>query len=327
VERSPQKQDADMADDGEKLKTEVSRMEMPSMSLSEEDSMLRLHVDELAGWGSVRPASKSMHESSLHKPNQWMLPEIRGLDAVRRALEGDARTQSRKYGNVSEPRSDSARFHVELPRSPQHLKYSRATTPRVPSRMQGEADQSKPGSPNPPSPYEAGSSPIEEDGENIPQSLRFSKWTLQKWFREIDKDGTGFITQREFIVRLRQQPGLLDFFLRLKSHGGHCGHVAKAVQMWRGKDSVHRLQAVRQARQDIYMIKEILREVDKDGSGTMEWGEFVDFFRRSGLLLEYATRDNKVALCEEEEQRKAREAEQLDQYVSASRTARFSNHR
>merc|ERR1719230_571596 len=37
-------------------------------------------------------------------------------------------------------------------------------------------------------------------------------------------------------------------------------------------------------------IKRIMEEVDTDGSGTMEWPEFVDFFRRAGMLLEYRTK-------------------------------------
>lgn len=34
-------------------------------------------------------------------------------------------------------------------------------------------------------------------------------------------------------------------------------------------------------------FRQILNELDGDGSGEMEWEEFVDFFRRCGLLLEY----------------------------------------
>merc|ERR1712187_312965 len=60
-------------------------------------------------------------------------------------------------------------------------------------------------------------------------------------------------------------------------------HASVAIE-----DRERNRQEAQRKREEIYRIKEILREVDTDGSGTMEWSEFLDFFKRAGFLLEYA---------------------------------------
>jgi hypothetical protein len=39
-------------------------------------------------------------------------------------------------------------------------------------------------------------------------------------------------------------------------------------------------------------ILKFLKEIDEDGNGTLEWDEFVAFFRKAGYLLEYSEKDN-----------------------------------
>jgi len=39
-------------------------------------------------------------------------------------------------------------------------------------------------------------------------------------------------------------------------------------------------------------VQALLEDVDEDKNGTLEWEEFIEFFRRAGYLLEYATKDN-----------------------------------
>lgn len=41
---------------------------------------------------------------------------------------------------------------------------------------------------------------------------------------------------------------------------------------------------------ELQRMLDILHEVDEDGSGTLEWEEVLEFFRRSGYLLEYVTK-------------------------------------
>jgi Ca2+-binding EF-hand superfamily protein len=182
---------------------------------------------------------------------------------------------------------------------------------------------------------------------------RFNKQTLQRWFRDIDKNGSGVISQRELIVALREKKELLAMLSRVNSlgdrrdesspsprHGSRAvdsrnshrpasrvsfqsnvpgeaagnaeSPVPESAPVRGGEGSIlvsskggieqRNIQA-NHHREEIYRIKEILREVDTDNSGTMEWNEFVDFFRRAGFLLEYAVDHsrNRTTLCLEHE--------------------------
>merc|ERR1712070_796074 len=84
----------------------------------------------------------------------------------------------------------------------------------------------------------------------------------------------------------------------------------------RTTQNIARQQDVHSLRDEIYRIKEILKEVDTDGSGTMEWDEFVDFFRRAGLLLEYHTEYNlnRTTLCSEMETQRLKALEKEDTF-------------
>ena len=66
---------------------------------------------------------------------------------------------------------------------------------------------------------------------------------------------------------------------------GNPSSRAAGEKIWFQSDIPENAATLR--RKENYRIKEILKEVDTDGSGTMEWDEFVDFFRASfvGLTL------------------------------------------
>lgn len=115
---------------------------------------------------------------------------------------------------------------------------------------------------------------------------KFNMKTLQAWFRDIDRDGSGVITQRELVVALTRRKDLLLMLT-------HISDTERAEHLdLKSTDGEARAQAVKH-------MKIILEEVDTDGSGSMEWPEFVDFFRRANLLLEYKTmpEKNRVTLC------------------------------
>merc|ERR1712232_342350 len=84
-----------------------------------------------------KPATRSMHESSLQHKDRWVMPEIKGLQHLQDALLRDAAKQRRKYGG-GEPTGDSAAFSVKLPQGSQHDKYclpTRAGDPPASARQ------------------------------------------------------------------------------------------------------------------------------------------------------------------------------------------------
>merc|ERR1719203_1214334 len=158
-----------------------------------------------------KPMSTSMHESCLRERWQRKEPAMTSIEALKASLAEDALRQARKYRG-STPRADNARFNVELPRSPQNMKFSTMNRSRmealgsadfsVASRglgVEGEADME--GSP--------GETP------RAHPIHRFNVNTLRDWFFNIDTDRSGSITQRELIVALRQHKGMQALFCQI----------------------------------------------------------------------------------------------------------------
>lgn len=252
----------------------------------DERRLPRVMGDRTVGSCLVRPASSSMYESSLYR-KEGTTPRIPRIEAVRRALENDAVSQCKKYGSGA-PSGGSARFHTELPSCPQHSKFS----------WRSDLNSS----------CMSLNSAWTQDSTASMHSfsgLGFNKRTLEKWFRDINRDGTGVITQRELIIALHHRPDLLNMFCRI--HGVEATPSPGAEPPSR--------------REEIIRIKEILKQVDQDGSGAMEWDDFVDFFRRAGMLLEYQTKPhlNRTTLCQELEEARQREHERVDNLSSVAR--------
>lgn len=234
-----------------------------------------------------------MHETALYHRKFAPEPKISSLEQVHQALQRDAEVLMKKYGS-EQPTRGSARFNVQLPRSPQHEKYSwhRAAKEGVgiedATRQYNVEEESK-------------AEKLQHDGR------KFNMTTLRNLFKDIDKDDTGVITQRELIVALRKQKGLLEMFL-LPSSGSPGGSPTSKSPT--GSESGSVPFTSKQSWQDpvasaagsteVHRVKELLKEVDVDGSGCMEWDEFVGFFRRAGLLLEYKTQEarNRTTLCD-----------------------------
>jgi len=187
------------------------------------------------------------------------------IAAVQSALQQDEALQQHKY-NGAEPSVRTARFHVDLPHGPQHLKFSYRGA-FVPDGAEF-SDQD----------HEDDTD--EHDCGITVNSFRFNIQTLRAWFKDIDVRATGSITQRELIIALRQHKGMQALFC-----------TVQGIDYANADDVVAGTEAATIARrQEILRIKRILDDIDTDGSGTMEWEEFVEFFRRAGLFLEYKTR-------------------------------------
>lgn len=187
--------------------------------------------------------SRFVHESCLTGPP--VSPQQISADLVRDALEQDAINLHKKYGSF-EPSGGSARFNVTLPKGPQHTKYSIFGHTKEPDSVQ--------------------------------RSLtKFNMQRLRDWFRDIDVNKSGKVSQRELLCALRQHQGIQSVFSLASGFDQPDAHRS------RGGSAAYR------RRDEVSRIKMIMHEVDDDSSGTMEWNEFVEFFRRAGLLLETVT--------------------------------------
>lgn len=249
----------------------------------------------------------SMHQSVLRLHSGE--PRLDSVKVIRSALERDAHVQRQKYRG-GEPLGGTARFHVELPRGPQSTKFSRPTSQRSPRSPVSPGAASTCGLSPPRSPgagiceltacfgtrgdtqetYSSFSPSSPErgvyggplGGDVCPISdctYRFNIHTVRQWFKDIDAKSTGCVTQRELIVALRKHQVLQALF-----------SAASGLEYYDSQGFVG-TGAVDATRDEIRRIKRILADIDTDGSGTMEWPEFLEFFRRSGLLLEYRTND------------------------------------
>mmetsp|Transcript_30841 Transcript_30841/g.48074 ORF Transcript_30841/g.48074 Transcript_30841/m.48074 type:complete len:429 (-) Transcript_30841:185-1471(-) len=215
------------------------------------------------------------------------------------------------------------------------------------------------GSPNPATSSSSPLTPLprhqnfmEEDSDDDDEvddrltGVRFSKDKLATWFRTLDKNGSGQVSQREFIVHLRKNKDLLELFCRIARTESVRNTRYSEVSTWtkmpgispasdsetprditRASVSSRKSKANRPPRKgvshrEVSKIKEILSEVDTDGSGSMEWPEFVEFFKRAGMLLEYKTRNslNRTELCQAAEEAEAAEQKRLqDRATQAAR--------
>lgn len=239
--------------------------------------------------GIHRPVS--MFESCLrHPPEEQLTPGERQAiedkkkendskgptvaEKIEIALAKDQTNFEKKYGG------GVGRYVAKLPVGPQHLKFSHQHLLRrgATSKSAGaEADADQDGIPS-----AAPSTPEPKTGP------RFNIPTLRKWFSDIDVNGSGSITRRELIVALRQNPDLQALLLSTSANADLAGKGESEDAP--GTSSITTTSSIRQQHNEMKRIMQIMHEVDTDGSGSMEWEEFVEFFRRSGYLLEYNTR-------------------------------------
>lgn len=112
---------------------------------------------------------------------------------------------------------------------------------------------------------------------------RFDLLTLREWFIEMDEQKHGSVTKTQWLNFMRKHPGLIKVMV-----GG------SDTTAWAVKDRFSeegRKQLTELARQ-LKELRVMFSVVDEDKSGTIEFEEFVEFFRKIGFFLEYKTDQN-----------------------------------
>eukprot|EP00928_Gymnodinium_smaydae_P021864 TRINITY_DN18563_c0_g1_i1.p2 TRINITY_DN18563_c0_g1~~TRINITY_DN18563_c0_g1_i1.p2 ORF type:complete len:292 (+),score=74.58 TRINITY_DN18563_c0_g1_i1:267-1142(+) len=244
----------------------------------------------------VKPASASMHESSLRQKERWTQPKMASLNEASQALDRDALEQTRKYGGA-EPRGVTGRFHVTLPNGPQHNKYSRSRGCSWGSDYEDEEDRDHFN-------HASAQREVAQSGGGA-VSCKFNMLTLERWFNEIDADSSGTVSRRELMVTLLKNPDLDRMLQSMLAPqppppplGGEGNEEDEARRI---EEDARRVEVLREESHRLRKnFQRVLDEIDTDGTGTMDWKEFIEFFRKSGMLLEYKTRNtwNKTQLCE-----------------------------
>lgn len=136
--------------------------------------------------------------------------------------------------------------------------------------------------------------------EGSEQKPLFDVVTLRNWFIEMDGESSGHVTKDGFMSFLRSRPQLRRLMLQThdtnkqQKAGGPTldkGHVASA-RLKTGASSTRTPSSREAEALEMRRLLKLLKEIDEDKNGTLEWEEFIEFFRRAGYLLEYATKEN-----------------------------------
>lgn len=240
------------------------------------------------GFGPRKPPSCSPHDSALRTAKEgWPQAEIPQTALIQTALENDKKRLEYKYKNVMTSRfqplpMDSARYHVKLPSSPQHRKYVAGAPVNMlftsEQREKGAARKTlKKGN------TQVFSQQISDGRPKTRQRVAYNIKRLEGWFKLMDTNSSGEITVRKLIVGMMKHQELCDLFYLLKDSGSQ--------DMW-AVNPHDRPKVGSLTKDDMDWIREVLTNLDQDGNSSMDWPEFVDFFRKAGLLLEYSTRDD-----------------------------------
>lgn len=195
------------------------------------------------------PASASMHKSSLYHKDNFVLPQMSALERVESALRNDAASHALKFDALEVGCLGSARFRQKpVPGcSPRGLRLK-----AISAGTSSECPALDPASPS-------AAQCVKQRPARPPclKELGFNKHTLHVLFREIDHKATGFITHRALMFALNERLG---------------------------REMVADNKSVPEA---LHWLRNLAKEVDVEGEGSMNWKTFLEFFRQAGLLVEY----------------------------------------
>eukprot|EP00746_Dinoflagellata_sp_MGD_P071762 gnl/MRDRNA2_/MRDRNA2_29191_c0_seq1.p1 gnl/MRDRNA2_/MRDRNA2_29191_c0~~gnl/MRDRNA2_/MRDRNA2_29191_c0_seq1.p1 ORF type:complete len:449 (+),score=86.24 gnl/MRDRNA2_/MRDRNA2_29191_c0_seq1:72-1418(+) len=115
------------------------------------------------------------------------------------------------------------------------------------------------------------------------QSIRkvaYDECTIRMMFIEMDANANGVATKEEFIDFVRSRPQLQNVMYNgLKPEA--------AGEQDESKPSPQSARAM-----GIKRIMTLYKDMDKNKNGVVTWNEFIDFFRRTDLLITYSTPEN-----------------------------------
>lgn len=111
------------------------------------------------------------------------------------------------------------------------------------------------------------------------QKIAFDECSIRVMFMEMDADASGTITKEEFINYIRSRPQMQNvMYSALKPDASPQASPTSSPQ-------ASRVMGIKR-------IIALYKAVDKEGHGSATWDEFLDLFRRTGLLITYTTPNN-----------------------------------
>lgn len=126
--------------------------------------------------------------------------------------------------------------------------------------------------------------------EETDEAPRYDVLTLRRWFNSMDTAGSGRVNRQAWFDFLRRHPDLKAVLVRSASAGEDCPPPDTLEAAELGREDIN-VQGIR-------FILRLWRELDTSNSGTLEWEQFVEFFRIAGHLQEYVTKNPKQTLAE-----------------------------
>lgn len=108
---------------------------------------------------------------------------------------------------------------------------------------------------------------------------RYDALTLRQWFTVMDTSRSGHVAKQDFFQFINANKSLKLLIL----HGGTDCNPGSPFDRF----SEQGVQKLKEEAREMRQLLRIWKEIDEDGNGTLEWDEFLEFFKRTGHLLEY----------------------------------------
>jgi len=109
----------------------------------------------------------------------------------------------------------------------------------------------------------------------VSEAATWDRLSIRKWFNSIDTDKDGIISKQEWFNFVRQHPKFRQMMLNLTGEW-----VVDRL-------ALTNMQRVRAEAMEMKQVMKVFRDLDLDSSGTLDFEEFLEFFRRTGHLIQY----------------------------------------